>query len=490
MTDVAAPPRPRRVTLAAKPSTGKLLITVVLAVAVLRLPSFVHQLYDPDEAAIAVQGMGLVRGGTLYTDVIDRKPPLASWLYAVSFRITDTHDLRPLHGVAAVELVAAALIIAWELRRRIGGSAAWWGALLFVFGAVAAAPRDAQAANFSHLALMPAVGAIVVARRPGRWTPVWAGILLGLATLTRQTWAIGLVPAAFAAWYHGGRQWRRPIETIAATLLTVASIGLIVPFGAFFHWTFSGNGSLLFGLSQATDVFKRWNGSWWLFFGGHVALIFLLIWRGSHRDDLDLWLWLVTGLLMVVAGFRFFGHYWLQVLPPLCLLAAPAIVRCGRILRAFLATTVLVAGAIFFALAWYPDTGQTLPNPDPVARVIRERTTRNQRVAVWGSYPELYWKSNRLPAAGLILTDFVVGKSAGRIEGPQTLRDATPGARDDYLDIIEAHPPELFVDTSTAGIRGYGKYPVTVLPGLAKLLRTRYHRIAVVEGVTIYQRTG
>ena len=40
-----------------------------------------------------------------------------------------------------------------------------------------------------------------------------------------------------------------------------------------------------------------------------------------------------TGLVAFVAGFRFFGHYWLQVLPPLCLLAGLGAASCRPRLR-------------------------------------------------------------------------------------------------------------------------------------------------------------
>jgi hypothetical protein len=70
------------------------------------------------------------------------------------------------------------------------------------------------------------------------------------------------------------------------------------------------------------------------------------------------------------------------------------------------------------------------------------------------------------------------------------LRDATPGAIDSYLDVMTNEPPKVFVDTSTADLRGYGHYPITVLPGLARLIRTEYHHIGVVNGVTIYERNA
>ena len=35
-------------------------------------------------------------GGTLYTDIYDRKPPLPPLLYAASFSVTDSTDMRPM----------------------------------------------------------------------------------------------------------------------------------------------------------------------------------------------------------------------------------------------------------------------------------------------------------------------------------------------------------------------------------------------------------
>lgn len=42
---------------------------------VLRAPTLVRRIFDPDEAAIGVQAMVVRAGGTLYTDIFDRKPP-------------------------------------------------------------------------------------------------------------------------------------------------------------------------------------------------------------------------------------------------------------------------------------------------------------------------------------------------------------------------------------------------------------------------------
>lgn len=499
----------------------------IAATLFLRLPGFVHRLFDPDEAAIAVQSMAMIRGGHLYTDVIDRKPPLAVWLYAVVFRMFDTNDLRPVRVLVALMLAAAALLIGSELLRRHDRRVAVWGVALFVAGAVAFAPQDAQSANFSPLALLPGVGAIVAARRGTPRSTVVAGLLVGVATLTRQSWAAGIIPAMWAAWYFADTRdlavhraaarhdWRTvPAQFIAAArtggvdplwrslllllvaLATVAAVGLTVPLRLFISWVFTGNGSLLLGLSDSTGAAVRAGGSLLLFAVGHLVLGALLLRRGFDRPegrrwaDADLWLWLATALVSVAAGFRFFGHYWMQALPPLCLLAAPAIGSCAVTTRRVLAGVLALTAGVFAALAWVPGWLHPLPDARPLAAFVRAHSTRSDKVAVWGSYPEVYWESDRMPAGGLVHTDFVVGKSAGRIESSDTLRDADPEVVRDYVHALESAPPELFIDTSTADLRDYGRYPVSILPALALLLHDRYERVAVIHGVTVYRRTG
>src|SRR5260370_20812920 len=139
-------------------------LIVVAGALVAHTPGLSRGLFDPDEAAIATMGMVVSRGGVLYRDVIDRKPPLAPLLYALSFIVTGSRHLEPLHLLAALELAGAALVVAYEVRRRAGARAGWRAAALMIAGAVALHPADAQAANYSHLALLPGCGAIVAAR--------------------------------------------------------------------------------------------------------------------------------------------------------------------------------------------------------------------------------------------------------------------------------------------------------------------------------------
>ncbi|MCU1456123.1 MAG: glycosyltransferase [Actinomycetia bacterium] len=475
------PPAPRRAS-----SSGGFVVLVVAAAVVTHLPGLTRQLFDPDEAAIATLGDVVARGGVLYRDAIDRKPPLAPLLYAGTFVATGTRDLLPVHFLLALGIAGGALILAAEARRVGGARAGWWAAGLLIAGSIAARPAAAQAANYSQLAVLPACGAIVAARRGTRRSAVVAGVLLGLAVLTRQTWILGLGPAMLAAWLTGDRRASRPALLALATAATVAAVSVFVPFGAFFRWTFTSNTSVL-DVSQSVHVTQRAWVSVSLFVIGHLAIVWLAARRGLRLHDIDLWLWVVSGLVSVALGLRFFDHYWFQVLPPLCLLAAFGVARTSHPERLLL-VAVMAWGAISgWNAAW--TTRAFTHDWGPVVSVIRQHTRPTDRVTVWGSIPELYWLSGRAPGGAMVITDFVVGRTAGRPDGPQRLADATPGALDEYLASLYASPPKLFLDTSTAGIRSYAHYPTALVPPVATFLRRYYREVGTTQGIEVYLLT-
>jgi len=483
--DAAAPVRER-------PSptrrAGWLFAVAVMGVAVLaHLPGYLHQLTDTDEGAIATMAMVVNRGGVLYRDVIDRKPPMPAFVYAGSFLLTGNNDLRLLHLLAALALGASALTLAWGARRVAGAVAGWWSAGLLVAGAIALRPHDAQAANFAHFALLPGCGAIVAARVGSRRSALLAGVLLGLATLTRQTWLIGVVPAAFAAWSFGGRRVGRAAIVVGATALTIAAIAVVVPFGQFWHWTFSGNASVL-DVSGSIDVEGRAAIALELFVLANAAACWLAVRRGWRRTDLDLWLWLATGIAAFVAGFRFFGHYSLQVLPPLCLLAGLGAASCRPLLRRALFVVAAVPAIAVWTLALVTPPRVGEPVVPALARYVDAHTRPDDLVTVWGSAPDLYYRANRSPAGAFVTTDFLVGKSAFHRDSRARLRDATPGARSTFLRSLRAHPPKLFLDTSTAHLRGYGHYPLSVVPAVKAFVEAHYRRVGTLDRVTIYEQ--
>jgi hypothetical protein len=472
---------------------GVLLAGIVTMVVVVRLPSFIHQLFDPDEAAIAAQAITLRNGGTLYVDVIDRKPPIPAYIYAWFFDLLDSTDLRPLHGAAAIALAGTAAVVALEGRRRWGTSAGWWAAGLLVGGAVGFLPVDAQAANFAHFALLPGAVAVVAARRGTSRAALVAGIALGLAVLCRQSWAIGVVPGAVAVALAGRR--RDVVFFGSGLIATVAAAGIFMPFADFWYWTFASNGEYVTVGASLGSTLASLLASVGLFVLFHLTLVALVGYAlhrrvrdlPAWRDDIDLWLWLVSGIVAVSTGLRFFGHYWLQILPPAVLLAgrvAPVLQsRMRRVGAAALAVSTLVVVLFGFA----PAAFRKLPDPDPVAVFVKEHTSPDDVVMVWGKFPELYLAADRAPGGSLVHSDFVTGLTGNRSPGPHTLDDAPDDARRELMASLHRNPPSMILDTSTADLRDYGAYPLHSNSELTAFVKARYRHVATVDGVMIYQ---
>ncbi|MEQ8840584.1 MAG: glycosyltransferase family 39 protein [Acidimicrobiales bacterium] len=456
-------------------------------VAVLRLPSFVGQIFDPDEAAVSAQAIGLWRGGEMYIDGIDRKPPIAPFIYEWSHQLIGSTDLRPLHLLAGVMLLSTALVVAHEGRRIGGTQAMWWGGALMLTGAVAMVPVDAQAANYSHLAMPFGALAMVAARRGTDRTALITGLALAIATLTRQTWAIGVIPATFAIWRYG--DWRRhlPIAFVGG-LLPIAVVALVVPWEDFMYWSFESNGS--FVLAGADPLTVLWRGvlSVAVFVGCHSVAVWFTG-RSSWRHNTDLWLWLVTGLIAVAAGYRFYGHYWMQVVPPLALIAADELRTRDRSVQHRAGRVVAATAVVAFVLAWTPSTIRDLPDPTPLADFVAAQSTVDDTVLIWGNFPEVYWEAERAPAGGFVSMDFVTGRSGTRDNGPHTIDDAPDRGYPHLMDSVEAKPPAVIIDTQPSEFREYGDYPIALFPELEDFIGEHYAEPMIVDGFTVYLRS-
>jgi 4-amino-4-deoxy-L-arabinose transferase-like glycosyltransferase len=459
--------------------------------AVLRAPTFSDRVFNSDEAYLATQAQVLVDGGRLYVDTVDRKPPVVPYLYAAVFRLTGSDDLAPVRALAVLAHVLTALLLALEARRRFR----WrWAALFtgcaYLLAASAFHPADAQAANFEVFMLPVMTGALLLGIRN---RPAAAGATLGLATLTKQTAAFAILPLAWLAWR--ARRWG------GLALLTTAFAGAIlvaaVVFGPrdFFFWVFTGNGGYLDPqgvLGYALALGARETG--WFVLGSAALLVLLPSAWGHRRADRDLWLWLLSGLFAVFAGLRFFPHYYLQLLPPLTLLAVRGLDSraraAGRLVLASVAVVAIASAAYFVVPAFTEGNNRDTRVALDVASYIRRHTHAGQRVMVWGQAPDVYWASNRRPAIRFATTGFVTGTSGGRPPDHVGTQYAVPGAWRDLVVDLRRTPPVLIANMSTANQRHAGEYPPRKFPKFQHYLDAGgWHRVALVDGVEILRQT-
>lgn len=458
-----------------------LLITVVL-----RLPGFTVKVFNSDETFLATQAEVINSGGRLYEDAADRKPPLVPYIYAATFAITGTTALWSVRVAAMLAVVLTAMILAADARRRWGERAAWLAALLFVFSTVAFAPQDGQAANF-EIFMLPATAAAMLLAARGR--TVGSGVAVAVATLAKQTGAAMLLPVLYLIWRARGR--RGAAETLAGFGLPLAIVALLMGPSDVLFWVVLGNGSYL-GLGTAAAYV---GGMFLLMTVAFLACNLPTVWtlplawreRREHPQT-ELWLWLLSAALSVAVGLRFFGHYYLQLLPPLALIAAGALSRRPQ---AIARATVAVAGVFalgvgmfgFFARP-YADN----PKYEAVSSYLDMHTTEHDRIFVWGHMPEIYWASGRLPASGILSSGFPVGDWGSRPEGDLAARAPTPGTYQKMLLDLRRNRPLYLLDTTHANIRGSQYAPMTNYPELQRFVDRGYQYVRTIDGIAVYTR--
>ncbi len=469
-----------------------LLVVFVLLSAALRVPTFGNHVFNTDEAYLATEAQILESGGHLYVDAVDRKPPIVPYVYAATFELTGTDDLAAVRVLAVLAHALTALLLAVEARRRLGQK--WSGVaagVLYLLAATAFRPQDAQAANFEvfMLPLMTAAMLLGIRRRPAA-----AGVTLAVATLAKQTAATTLLPLVWLAWR--ARRTRGAVLLAAGFAGPILVVAAVMGFHDFFFWVFTGSGGYLDASGVLGYAFSLGAHQTEWFLAGHAVVVVLaaLAWR-YRREDTDLWLWTLSGFVAVLAGLRFFPHYYLQLLPPLCLLATRTLTSWHVFTRRWVLAgiaLVLVGTTWYYLAQAFPRTNnRDATIASDVAQYVHDHTGSKNRVLVWGHSPEVYWASDRLPATRFLTTGFLTGASGGRPPDRVGMQYATPGAWTQFLDDLRKHPPTAIVDMSEANQRNARFYPPRrFLPFERYLASGHWRRVAVVDGAGIYRRSG
>ena len=492
-------------------------VVVLTALAVLtRLPGLIlSRMFNVDESYLATMGVTIARGGNLYRDAVDRKPPVLPWLYSLALTLTGSEDLRLLRLLACVVVAATGVVVTvLVLRLTDNRTAAFLAGALVVLGTVAFLPADAQAANFELFALLPASAAVLlaVAARPPAGTRrsvalfLGAGLMVGLAGMIKQPFFAILAPVAWEAC----RSSRRTLALGATAAGVVAAVvGLGLPFGLVnvWRWAWVDTGDYLGGAVNVPRTVAMLALVVGVFAVMHLPTL-SSVWsnRSSvRRVDPVIWVWLLGALIAVVPGFRFIAHYFELVVPPLAgltgALAAAAIEsggdaaaiegvsaaarpRPGSTRRILVGSGIIAVVCSMLAMMPFANADQVRPE---LVSEIQSHSGPNDRILVWGALPETYWRARRLPGARFLSEGYVTGKWADRPNPPRDAEDREPFRSRWRLfnSDLRAHPPTVVVDTSTSGMDGWNRYgPEDYTFG--SVLTSCYTNDGRVDGMTIW----
>ncbi|MEU9331719.1 glycosyltransferase family 39 protein [Streptomyces sp. NPDC048290] len=455
----------------------RLLPLLAALACVTRLPSFLHPLWSPDEGYLAVQARILAHGGTLYDTVVDRKPPLVPLLYQGAFAVTGSDTLTGVRVLAVVAQLLTAVLLVSLARRRWGDRAGRTAGVLYLLISIGVNPEDAQAAGF-EVFMLPCTAAALWCADRRRWT--LAGLAVAAAFLVKQTGGAVLLPVLWL-WLRTTRADRRALLALTAGAVPpVLAAALLTDPAGFLFWTVTGSGAYASFTGSELHVLARALGNAALLAVACAGLLAPLA-RTPGRPR-DLGLWLAASAAAVCAGFHFFGHYYLQLLPPLALLATAALQHTPRDHRRRALLLTACSCALF--LTW----GLLAPRPElahaqRLADATARRTTPGDTVLVWGMHPETYWLAHRTPASRYLTAGLLTNYSGGR-DGPQVGEAyAVPGTLPVFRAELAAHAPALIVDDSRG--KPYAPHRVRTL---RRVLTARYQEVERVDGAILYAR--
>ncbi|WP_329379912.1 glycosyltransferase family 39 protein [Streptomyces sp. NBC_01716] len=487
--------KPARAEPTSAPADGfwRRLLPVLAALALaIRLPSFPHSFWSPDEGYLAVQARILAEGGELYETVVDRKTPLLPWLYEAAFLLFGDGSGQAMKLLAVGAQFTTAALLAAFARRRWGDRSGVTAGVLFLLISVGFIPQDTQAVTF-EVVILPFTAAAVLCADRGRWGA--AGAAVAGAFLTKQTGGVVLVPVLWLLWRtHGAAPSRAPLRTgllrtAVGFAAPVVAAALLTDPGGFLFWTVTGSGAYAFSLDGSElHVLVRAvvNCSvLGLCCLGILPPVRRALRTGPRPREAALWVWFGASAGAVAVGFHFFGHYFLQLLPPIALLATSALrsLRHER-LRHVLSVPACVC-ACFVVWAVFAPRSE-LTHAERVATAVREHSAPTDRVLVWGIHPQTYRLADRTPASRYLTAGLLTNFSGGR-DGPQVgERYGVPGAWRVFAAEMRARPPALIVDDSR------GKpYAPERLPTLRRLLAGQYEPLpGTVDGTVFYVRSS
>ncbi|MGY0491139.1 ArnT family glycosyltransferase [Streptomyces sp. WG-D5] len=460
---------------------GLVLALTVLACAT-RIPSFARPLWNPDEGYLAVQARILAHGGTLYETVVDRKPPLVPWLYEAVFALFGSDSLAPVRVCAVAAHVVTAVFLASSARRRWGDTAGRTAGALYLLLSVGLNPQDAQAATFEVFMLPWTAAALWCADRR-HWG--WCGLAVAGAFLTKQTGGAVLLPVAWMLWRSGARPSSGGLRLAVGFLAAVLAAALATTPEGFLFWTVTGSGSYASITGSALHVVAR---------GATNAAILAVACAGvlppivralrvTRRGSAELWLWLASSAVAVTVGFHFFGHYYLQLVPPLALLGTRSL---QALPRAHLPRALLVSAcccALFLTWGLLAPRAE-LTHAQRVAAAVAARTAPGERVLVWGMHPETYWLAHRAPASRYLTAGLLTNFSGGRDGGRVGERFGVAGGWTTLRTELRHHPPALIVDDSRGA--PYGPDRVAAL----RRILGGYREVGRVDGAVLHVRRG
>lgn len=488
---------------------------------ILRIPALVYPVLDVDEAIYGLFARIWFDGGIPYLDCVETKPLGIYFFYGLIFSIFGKFNMIAVHSVTIciVGLTAYVIYLIAQItndeslttndERRTTG---FWAALFYIIFSTTYIPKYIATTIEPVMLLFVAIQFYLWLKfdQEGKSSfALLSGLAFSAACLFKYQAGMNLI--ILLAYLVFVRKSLRGLPkfilgALPLPLIMLAYLAHAGALGSFIFWSVEGNAEYIGGGSRTISLI-------------HQLLVrvlpyitsTLLLWilagiyavknaRRATRQEWLIILWFMLSIIPVSMGLRFYGHYFLLLLPPLCILAAPVAAKAwgdqSHKWKKFFIAFAMILPAAGFTIARFnmarihTAVGEdNLENYKPIAAYIKNNTSENNHIVVWGFAPLIYWYSERLPATRFFWSDLL----AGRVPGSRQKRQdhekyIMPEAWNMFMADIERNKPTYFIDTSPAGLHDYENFPIADYPLLNQYLQQNYREEAKIEKSILYKR--
>ncbi len=376
-----------------------------MAVAILiRLP-FLHVPIDSDEGGYLYVARYWTSDYRLYRDIPFDRPPGVFLIYQAMLGLLG--DSVPALRLGAAIWNALTSLALFRFAREITNSIWAAAGAVLLFAVVSTNPYiEGFLAQAELFAVLPLVLAAHLT-----WKERWfsAGLLAGLATVIKPIGVSAfLLAAGWLLWQRAGRR-AAGLLVLGYALVGVVAVGYV--------WTIDWPGfiaaqqmklaSLVDGplqdrlMSTLQQTAPAWLG---------LAVLALVGWVSSAKPVRVFGgLWIVTSLIGMRMGREWWPHYFVQIIPALAWLTAPAFANLKR-QRLPVAVALTVMGGCFVAsdlplyvadpkaVSWAVFHAPILVQQDEIAAYVQATTRPTDTIQVMLLGPSLYASAHRRAA--------------------------------------------------------------------------------------------
>jgi len=410
-------------------------ITIIIRVRTLNVP------LERDEGEYAYAGQLMLQGVPPYQLAYNMKMPGIYAAYAAIIAVFGQTDIGIHLSVLLINTATAILI--FILTKKLLNTLAGIAAAAF-FAITSLSRFVAATANAENFVVLPAIAAILLlikfseTRKIRHLIP--AGLLMGVAFMMKQH-AIGFI-------IFGGllllfnkpfnlKKLFAPVVIYSGCVLLPFLITCVIlwrcgVFDKFWFWTFDYAGKyvsivpLQIGIKMlkfnSLLIIQSAPLIWFLALSGLACVLWVKI---LHKHRIFLSAFLVCSFIAICPGMYFRNHYFVLLLPAVCILAGAAIFAgeqlCLKIVKS--QKTASIICSIVFVGIWLhtlflPKNYYFENNPVAVSRLtfgdnpfaemreianyIMQNSNANDQIAVMGSEPEIFFYSQKRSASPYI----------------------------------------------------------------------------------------